>query len=309
MKKMTGFIALLAAAFSSFAQDADIRNLQKEALRQVKKETADTLPKNWRAGGALGISIGQGSQSNWAAGGDDFSLTVSTHVNLFSFFEKNKNTWDNTLDVNFGYVNTTSLGSRKNDDRFDFLSKYGHSINNKLRLATLLNFRSQFFDGFTYAEKEKTFTSAFLSPAYLVVSQGIDYKPAPSLSVFISPISSRWVLVKNDSLSAKGEYGVKPGDHSLNQLGSFATVHFQKSFNKHVSYRSRLDLFSNYRNNPWNIDLYMTNTLSAKVARIIAFNWSVDMIYDDDVKLFGKNNSSPALQLKSIIGVGLQVKI
>ena len=29
---------------------------------------------------------------------------------------------------------------------------------------------------------------------------------------------------------------------------------------------------------------------------------SVDMIYDDDVKLFGKDKTSPALQVKSIIG-------
>ena len=53
----------------------------------------------------------------------------------------------------------------------------------------------------------------------------------------------------------------------------------------------------------------MTNALTAKVARILAFNWNLDLIYDDDVRLFGKENTSPALQLKSIIGVGLQVKI
>ena len=112
----------------------------------------------------------------------------------------------------------------------------------------------------------------------------------------------------DDSLSKRGEYGVKPGNHSLNELGSFATINYQKSFNKFVSYKGRLDLFSNYRKNPKNIDVYMTNTLSAKVARVIAFSWSLDMIYDDDVKLFGKEKTSPALQLKSIIGIGLQVK-
>ena len=70
-----------------------------------------------------------------------------------------------------------------------------------------------------------------------------------------------------------------------------------------------MDLFSNYQKDPQNVDVFMTNTLSAKVAKIIAFSWNVDMIYDDDVRLFGPENSSPGLQFKSIIGVGLQVKI
>ena len=36
--------------------------------------------------------------------------------------------------------------------------------------------------------------------------------------------------------------------------------------------------------------------------------WSVDMIYDDDVRLFGKNNNGAALQLKSLVGIGLLAK-
>jgi hypothetical protein len=213
------------------------------------------------------------------------------------------------MDVNFGYIKTTSLGSRKNDDRFDLLSKYGYSLNSKLNLATLTNLRSQFFLGYTYKDDSKTFASAFLSPAYLIISQGLDYKPTKSLSIFLSPVTSRWVIVKDDSLSVKGEYGVVPGKHNINQLGAFATVSYQKPFNKYVSYKGRIDLFSNYKKNPLNADVYMTNILSAKVGKIIAFSWNLDMIYDDDVRLFGKTSISPSLQLKSVIGVGLQVKI
>ncbi len=213
------------------------------------------------------------------------------------------------MDVNFGYIKTTSLGSRKNDDRFDLLSKYGYSLNSKLNLATLGNLRSQFFLGYTYNDDSKTFASAFLSPAYLIISQGLDYKPTKSLSIFLSPVTSRWVIVKDDSLSAKGEYGVVTGKHNINQLGAFATVNYHKPFNKYVSYKGRLDLFSNYKKNPLNADVYMTNILSAKVGKIIAFSWNLDMIYDDDVRLFGKTSISPSLQLKSVIGVGLQVKI
>lgn len=302
------FIVLLIGNFVQ-AQDAVVRKLQQESLRQIKKEIPDTGRKSWRTGGAYSLSIGQGSQNNWAAGGDDFSFTVNTNLRLFGFYKKKKHSWDNTFDVSFGYLNTTSLGSRKNDDRFDILSKYGLALNKKFNLATLANFRSQFLKGYTYPNNIKTFASDFLSPAYLVISQGIDFKPNKELTIFVSPVTSRWVFVKDSTLAAKGEYGVKHNTHSINQNGAFATIGYQRAFNKVVSYKSRIDFFSNYQKDPQNVDVFMTNTFSAKVAKIIAFSWNVDMIYDDDVRLFGENNDSPALQFKSIIGIGLQVKI
>lgn len=302
------FIVLLTGNFVP-AQDAVVRKLQQESLRQIKKEIPDTGRKSWRTGGAYSLSIGQGSQNNWAAGGDDFSFTVNTNLRLFGFYKKKKHSWDNTFDVSFGYLNTTSLGSRKNDDRFDILSKYGLALNKKFNLATLANFRSQFLKGYTYPNNIKTFASDFLSPAYLIISQGIDFKPNKELTIFVSPVTSRWVFVKDSTLAAKGEYGVKHNTHSINQNGAFATIGYQRAFNKVVSYKSRIDFFSNYQKDPQNVDVFMTNTFSAKVAKIIAFSWNVDMIYDDDVRLFGENNDSPALQFKSIIGIGLQVKI
>jgi len=309
MNRSVLILLLLVISVNMHAQDAIVRKLQMESLRQIKRDVPDTGKKAWITGGAYSLSIGQGSQSNWAAGGDDFSFTVNTSLRLFAFYKKTKHSWDNTLDINFGYLNTTSLGSRKNDDRFDLLSKYGLKLNKKFNLATLVNFRSQFLKGYTYPNNVKTFASAFLSPAYLVVSQGIDFKPNKELSIFVSPVTSRWVFVTDSTLSAKGEYGVKQHTHSINQNGAFATIGYQRAFNKMVSYKSRVDLFSNYQKDPQNVDVFMTNTLSAKVARIIAFSWNVDMIYDDDARLFGPNNSSPGLQFKSIIGVGLQVKI
>lgn len=309
MNRSVLFLLLILISSTIQAQDAIVRKLQMESLRQIKRDVPDTGNKSWRTGGAYTLSIGQGSQSNWAAGGDDFSFTVNTSLRLFAFYKKSKHSWDNTLDINFGYLNTTSLGSRKNDDRFDLLSKYGLKLNKKFNLATLVNFRSQFLKGYTYPNNVKTFASAFLSPAYLIISQGIDFKPNKELSIFVSPVTSRWVFVTDSTLSAKGEYGVKQHTHSINQNGAFATIGYQRAFNKMVSYKSRVDLFSNYQKDPQNVDVFMTNTFSAKVARIIAFSWNVDMVYDDDVRLFGPDNTSPGLQFKSIIGIGLQVKI
>lgn len=36
--------------------------------------------------------------------------------------------------------------------------------------------------------------------------------------------------------------------------------------------------------------------------------YSLDMIYDDDVRLFGKTGEGARMQLKSLVGIGLLMK-
>jgi hypothetical protein len=308
MKKLLLLGAFTCLSAAAFAQDETVKKLKDESGKTIKKDEKDTTQGPWRRGGIYSLNLAQGSLSNWAAGGDDFSLSLTSYLNLFSFYKNGKHSWDNTLDFNFGYVNTTSLGSRKNDDRLDILSKYGYAIAPKWNLAGLVNFRSQLANGYTYPNSVKTFSSAFLSPAYILTSIGFDYKPGPNFSFFISPVTSRWVIVKDDTLSAKGLYGVEPGKHSKLEVGAFASANYIKEFSKSIQYRGRLDLFSNYRHNPQNIDLFMTNVFSITLSRILTANWNLDLIYDDDVRIFGKSGKSPAMQVKSLVGLGLQIK-
>ncbi len=207
-------------------------------------------------------------------------------------------------------VNTTSLGTRKNDDRIDLLSKPGYELRPKLDLAGLVNFHTQFSRGYNYTSAtSKELLSTFFAPAYILVSAGLDYKPSEGLSIFVSPITSRWTFVENDSLSAKGEYGVEPGKKIRNEIGAFASITYIKNLSKIISYNGRLDLFSNYEHNPQNVDVLMNNMFAAKISKLLVASLELDMIYDDDVKLFGPNHDSPGLQLKSLIGVGLSVKL
>lgn len=306
MKKIFLLPAFCFLLITSYSQDETIKGLKEESAKTIKKEGADSI--TWRRGGIYSLNLAQGSLSNWAAGGDDFSLSLTSYLNLFSFYKKDRHSWDNTLDFNFGYIKTTSLGSRKNDDRLDVLSKYGYALDSTWYLSGLANFRSQLARGYTYPDNVKTFSSAFLSPAYVLLSLGLDYKPGSSFSLFLSPLTSRWLIVKDDSLSAKGVYGVEPGAHSKAEFGAFASANFIKEFSKSVQYRGRLDLFSNYKHNPQNIDLFMTNVLALKISKLLSASWNLDFIYDDDVRIFGGNGSSPALQIKSLVGAGLQVK-
>jgi Protein of unknown function (DUF3078) len=299
---------LISFAIHATAQDLSVRNLQNESLKYLQKKSDDTTRKNWRKGGLYNLNISQASLSNWAAGGDDFSLAVNSLLSLFAYYKKDRHSWDNTFDFNLGYVNTTSLGGRKNDDRFDLLSKYGYSLNPKLNLAGLVNLRSQFFKGYSFTENVKTLSSNFMAPGYLLLSTGLDLKPTKNLSIYVSPLTARWVIVRDTALSNKGAYGVTPGKKTNLEVGGFATISYQKEISKNITYKGRLDLFSNYKKNPQNVDLFMSNILNVKLSKILSATWGVDLIYDDDVRLFGPTKTSPGLQVKSLVGIGVLVK-
>ncbi len=296
------------------AQDPAILNLKSEASKQILKNPKDTVPEVWKVGAMFSVNLAQGSLSNWAAGGDDFSLTVSSYASAHAFYSKGKNHWDNKVEINLGYVNTTSLGARKNDDRIDVLSKYGYSLNSRLNLTGQFNFRSQFFKGYSFNKDSSgrsvaTLSSNFLAPAYILVGAGIDYHPTARLSFFISPLTYRLTIVKDDSLSAKGDYGVMKGAKSTGTIGAYASLNYNTAINKLISYTGRADLFSNYKSNPQNVDCYITNLFSIQLSKILSASWNVDLIYDDDVKNFGGNLDSPRLQFNSLIGIGVLVKM
>ncbi|HWJ25453.1 MAG TPA: DUF3078 domain-containing protein, partial [Flavisolibacter sp.] len=155
--------AFMLVTLLAHAQDQSIKRLQTEASRDIKKEE-DSLHPIWRKGGIISLNVSQSSLSNWAAGGDNFALSINSVVSLFAFYKKDRHSWDNTFDFNYGYLNTTTNGPRKNDDRVDLLSKYGYALTKKLNLAGLFNFRTQFFKGYEYTDTSRIFTSTFLSP-------------------------------------------------------------------------------------------------------------------------------------------------
>ncbi len=288
-----------------FSQNLIIGTFRNETSRNIKKEQ-DTSTWNWKRGGLMNFNLAQGSLSNWAAGGDNFTLSVNAYFNYYFFYKKGRHSWDNNVDVNLGFLQSTSIGTRKNDDRFDYLSKYGYKMDTlgKWFLTGLFNFRSQFFDGYTYNKNIGDFSSTFLSPAYLIISAGFDYKPSSNFSLFLSPLTSRSTFIANNTLSNKGVYGVPKGSKMYNEIGTFATINFNNTIAKNINYKGRLDLFSNYQNKPHNLDLFMTNLVSFKINRNFSATYGLDFIYDDDIKLFGPLNQSPALQIKSLIGIG-----
>jgi len=300
--------ALTLIAFRSFSQDQTVKEIQSTASSASAIKDDTSHHQGWRRGGLVNIGLAQGSTSNWAAGGEKFSLSLNAYVNLFANWKDGKRSWFNNLDLYYGVMNNTSQGKRKNDDRIDFFSKYTYKIKPKLGFGGVANFRTQFTDGFDYDQTPKALISGLFAPAYLTLAPGFDWTPTDYFSLFFTPISGRWTFVTNHTDLLGTKYGLDPGKSIRTELGAYVSANFKKEIFKNVTFKSRLDLYSNYLHNPQNIDVYWTNLIGLKVNKLITVTYGFDLIYDDDIAQFGPNNNSPGTQIRSMLNVGITAK-
>lgn len=306
MKKI--YTLLLLILFINFlkAQDPAVKDLKNEASKSIPKDPKDTIQKVWKWGGLFNLNLNEGSLSNWSAGGDKFSFSLNSYLNVFAFYKKNKSAWDNNLDLAYGMVNTTSLGSRKASDRVDLLTKYGYAISKKWNAAALFNLRTQFAKGYAYSKTAtgkdtSSVISNTFAPAYLLLSLGFDYKPNNDLSIFISPLTERWVVVTDKTIAPL--FGIVPGKKSKNELGAFASINYSKKLGNSFNYKTKLDLFSNSKQKPQNVDIFWSNVVTARITKYISFSFNLDMIYDDDTHNVNPVKG-PAPQWLQLMGIG-----
>ncbi len=314
--------------------------------QETQKKTS-----KWERGLSLGVHVGQGGSRNWAAGAEKFSLWTDASLNFFANKKAGKFYWDNNLQLNYGLVNTHSGGFRKTDDKIDFTTKPGWSLFAKGGVALLVNFRSQFYDGYNYNylnQNLKRKISSFMAPGYLHIAPGFDWKPCAAFSITIAPVAGKFTFVTNKAYSysfqgglipvqyqtdGSGQYekpmavnyGVDPRKEVRFEVGSFASANFAKAVMKNVFWKSRLDLFAGYSHrteffgpsfnsqvdvdefHPERVDVYWTNSIQMKVNKFLQVSYDFDLIYDDDVRMFGPNGNVAATQFRSMLGVGIGV--
>jgi len=280
----------------------------------VKGQDADTV-KYWKKGGVLSLNMAQSSFTNWAAGGQN-SIALNGLVNLSANYKKGKSSWDNNLDLGYGKMQqkTGGLGWVKTDDKIDLLSKYGQQASKFWYYSVLFNFKTQMAPAYNYPNTTDKISDLF-SPAYMLFSLGMDYKPSPVFSTFLSPLTLKTTIVNDATLSDAGAFGVEPGKKFRAEMGAYINILFKKEeIIKNINFQSKLDFFSNYLHNPQNVDISWENLLVLKVNKFISATITTHLLYDDDIlikvgegpegeAIFGKR-----IQFKEVIGVGFTYK-
>jgi len=270
---------------------------------------ADTL---WKFSGSTSLNLSQLSLSNWAAGGDN-SLSGNTLINLGANYVTDKTSWENKLVLGFGLIKQGDDPTRKSDDQIDFASKLGLKAVEKWFYSALLGFNTQFAEGYDRpGEDDRVKISNFMAPGYLSFSLGMDYKPNETFSLFLSPVSGKFTFVLDDDLSAAGSFGLDPDQKARAEVGAYVKMTFKKEILKNVTLDTKVDLFSNYFDNPQYVDVNWDLLLTFKVNDYLAASLLTQLIYDYDIQ-FGEDTTGDGefdtftdkVQFKELFGLGL----
>ncbi len=297
---------ILIIGFSNLLSQ-DIYELEKK-LKFLKTETEIDSSK-WKKGTIINIGFNRVGLYNWSGGGQN-SMSINSFINSYLNYSKNKIKWNNQLSIAFGVLKSgygNSVPWLKNDDRIEFTSKYGRKTVHKWEYSMMFNFRTQFTYGYNSTQElnQGTYFSSFLAPAFPLLAIGLNYSENENLSFFGSPATIKSTIVLDDSLSNSGEFGLNPGENIRIEAGGYINLSYKKEdviSIKDLDFKTNLTLFSNYINEPQNIDVTWETLTSYKLKKLFSLTFSTYLIYDHDINLARYNKDGSPVFLKNSQG-------
>lgn len=260
---------------------------------QAQVVKPDTL-SHWKKKLIFNLNVNQAAfSSNWKAGGIN-SLGLNSRLNYRANYANGKSSWDNEVDLLYGFVNNSGQGFRKTVDRIFIDTKYGYSLSKNWGLFTSLNFLSQFAVGYKYENdangvEQRITISDFLAPGYITSAWGLEYHPVEYFKVRISPFAPRVTIVRDSerfipSVDPVAPYGVIPPDETRFEWLSFQLMaEFNKDIATNVNLQWRYIMYANYETLELKtIDHRLELMLNAKVNKFIQVGLGGIMVYDYD---------------------------
>jgi Protein of unknown function (DUF3078) len=313
---MKNFLLIVATLFivnTGLAQVNEKVLLEKSA--KAAEKAVDTANLGWKRGGNIILLFNQSAFNNeWLAGG-----TSSMAGNLGINYDFNKNTknsiWDNKIILAYGLTKLKGQDVSKTDDRVEFTSLYGKKVGTgNWYYSGFLNFKTQMDSGFLpvkYTDDNGTpliltddvvrtrnvKTSHFFSPAYLQAGPGMLWKKSANLKVNIAPATSRLIFVHKEFTEFGSAFGVEKGKTTRFEFGAALNAYYKLNLMTNVSMENILNLYSNYLDNPQNVDVDYQMNLVMKVNKYMSANIALQTIYDD--------NAISKVQVRQVFGFGI----
>jgi len=285
----------------------------------IAMSQTDTV-KYWKIDNKASLNFTQSYFSNWSAGGENTLSTTGKFTNN-SNYAKGKHKWDNWLDLALGYSLIGDAKAMKTDDKIEFISGYGYQIHDDWYIAAFLTFRTQFANGYEYDKDSTLYVSKFMAPGKVDIGPGIEWKPSEYFFVYLSPVTARWIIVDDQRLADEGSFGLDPAVVDSNGViiehakkvktafGAKVIAALKYEIFKNVEFGTKLELFSDYLDNPQNIDVNWQAGLTLKVNSWLNVNITTELIYDDDIMFDNTDGTGvgPRVQFNENMQLGLVV--
>lgn len=291
----------------AFSQDSTRTTTNFKDVVAIKPDTS-----YWQRSFSGGVNFNQASFSNWSGGGVN-SIAIGAVINARALYERETVSWDNTADLQLGYVN--QLGTtRKAADQIILISVLGRKIAPKWDLFVSGTFNTFFAPGYRYdklpADQTRLKVSNFFAPAQFTFAAGVAYKPNDWFSLRMSPVAPRFTFLTDESVRVREladgnyvfdptqvAYGVEPGKSTRTEWLAFQlqTV-INRNLSENIVLNARYQLFTQYAHLD-NINHRLDLTLTAKVTRYLSTTFGLIALYNKDF--------SSELQIQQTLAIGL----
>lgn len=296
MKKIILSALFLVAFNGVFAQLNEKELLKKN--EEAAAKVVDGKPNGWVKKGTFTFLANQATFNNWLAGGQS---NVSGNIGLnydFNYKKDNWN-WDNKIIASYGLTKIKGQEMQKSDDRFQYNSLLGKKISGYWYYSAFLNFGTQLDSGFESGIK----TSHFFSPAYFQFGPGMLWKKSDNLKFNFAPITSKLIVVNSQFTQTSLSFGVEQGDTTRYELGAAINGYYKFNLATNVNVENIFNLYTNYLDNPLNVDVDYTLNVTLKINKSLSTNFVLQTIFDDNAHAAGLDYAK--VQTRQIIGLGL----
>ncbi|MBK5214690.1 MAG: DUF3078 domain-containing protein [Flavobacteriaceae bacterium] len=279
----------------------------------------DSVPNGWTRAGNISLLFNQAAFNHeWTGGG---TSNYSGNLSLFYDFnyKHDKISWNSRLTGEYGLTkNKDDKYSHKTNDRLELNSILGQQIKESNWYYSLFfNFKTQFAKGYVFNKDlnqedigYRTETTHILSPAYIQFGPGMLWKKNNNLYVNVSPATAKLILVDKDftavneaipgALDAYNEnkyFGVDANKTTRFEFGASLSAYAKFDIMANISAENILNLYSNYLEDPQNVDVDYTFNLVMRVNNYITSNVTFQAIYDD--------NAVQGFQIREALGIGV----
>jgi hypothetical protein len=267
---------------------------------------AEEAPKEgWTRFGNISFLFNQSSFENWTAGGIN-NISGTLGLNYDFNYKKGGIVWDNKIIASYGITKIEDADKQKTDDRLEFTSLVGKQANEFWYYSAFLNFRTQMDSGFDPDTGAKI--THFFSPAFLQVGPGMLWKKSDNLKVNFAPATAKMIFVNEQFTTvptvaeaafndAGGYFGVEANETSRFELGFAVGAYYKLNLMENVSMENILNLYSNYLEDPQNVDIDYTMNLVMSINKYLSANLAFQTIYDD--------NAFKGFQTRQVFGLGV----
>lgn len=307
MKKRFLISLLSLCGFIAFAQDQE--GARKAAMDAAMK-TEDK--EGWVTKGGLGLDLGQLANINPYIGGGSNRIGVGGAIAYKANFKKNMMSCNNDINVNLSTqrIGSGSLAIGSKDkvpfekalDLFTISSNFAYKVKegSPWAYSTDLFFLSQLLGSYQDSANKKIYlkeintapfntsaVSKLFSPANITFALGMKYQKQPNWYAFISPVALKAIVIADKDIANLGFHGTeKNTDGTFKQsrigVGALGRAGYSTKLWNRVNFGSELLLFSDYLDNPKNVDVTWLNNIGLEIIKGLNLNFGINAFYDDN---------------------------